>query len=87
MAYSNFYNARNDDDKTILKSSRNAKSSCLSIESALGRILVQWNELKFHFKITQRTEMLRILYELYKEEKNLFLPNVFLFNSLRSSKS
>lgn len=86
MAYSNFYIAINDDDKTLLKISRNAKSRRLSIESALGRILVQWNELKFHFKITQRTEMLHVLYELYKE-KNVFYLMFFYPNSLRSSKS
>ncbi|KAF2351405.1 protein of unknown function DUF4371, partial [Trinorchestia longiramus] len=72
-AYTQLYKAIND-NQTPLKIVNNCSTRWLSIETAVGRILRQWLELKTHFGIASSKEKCytaQILYEMYKDEKNL----------------
>lgn len=73
VAYSNLYQAINDDKKP-LKISMNCKTRWLSMETAVERIISQWIELKTHFQVTRTREKCytsEVLCDMYCDETTL----------------
>lgn len=71
--YRTLYKSLNDGHNP-LKIIKACGTRWLSIESAINRILEQWDELKLLFQISQTKEKCysaEILYTLYKDEHNL----------------
>lgn len=72
-AYKQLYETINS-DQCPLKLVNKCATRWLSLEPAVGRILIQWLELKTHFGVTSSTEKCytaEVLYNMYKDDRNL----------------